>query len=60
MRTEQAVERQAGHENLTEELIEALDGLMSVADSSLDYRPEFRAAVSHAHSIVAKAKGVQS
>ena len=59
MTTDQAVARQAAHENLVQELVEALSGLMGVAESSLDYRPEFRAAISRAHSTLARAEGKQ-
>lgn len=60
MTQDQAVARQAAHDNLLHELVEALDELMTLADSSLDYRPEFRAAISRAHSALAKARGEQS
>lgn len=59
MTSEQAVARQAAHENLVQELVGALSGLMGVAESSLDYRPEFRAAISRAHSTLARAKEQQ-
>ncbi|NOV25933.1 hypothetical protein E5S69_20740 [Cupriavidus necator] len=60
MTSDQAVERQASHECLQQELIQALESLVAVATDSLDYRPEFRFAISRAHSTIVRAKEQQS
>ena len=50
-------ERQAHLFAAAPDLLSSLESLCSICDSSLDYRPEFRAAIGNAHAVIAKAKG---
>lgn len=43
--------------SITTPLLSALRELMYRANESLDYRPEFRAAISNAFSVIAQAEG---